>query len=839
LKKIAAPWNRSLVARITGVMFLLALLAVILVSYLVYTQATKALTQSVFDRLHAVSILKEDDLNRWVDQQRFYLVFLAWQPDVRQQAGGLLGVSTSNPVAQKAYAALLDYLRFVVTSVSDSNELFIMDLNGNVVLSTQPAHEGQSHAQDLFFSQGQSATYVEPVYISPETGRPTITVATPLFDRDKRRVGVLASHLNLSRVDRLMLERTGLGASGETYLVDPTYEFVSASQPSSSQPSPDGIRSSGIEAALQGKDGQALYSNYQGVPVVGAYNWMNGLGAALMVEISQKEAFAPARQLALQTALIGFLASLLLGGVAYLLARQVTRPVLAITETARKVAGGDLTQVAPVMSADELGLLASTFNQMTEQLRLLYQDLEKKVVERTAELVQVNDRLKEEILVREQVQTSLRSQKKYLEALHETSLGLISRLDLQELFEDLVTRAGQLMGTSHGFIFIVEPGENEIECKVGVGLFTRLVGFRLPSGEGLGGTIWQTGQPLIVNDYDHWAGRAKNIELGLISSIIGVPLTSGNQVVGALGLAFDSQVSNELTFEEDQVELLNRFAHLASIALDNARLYTAAKDARRQAEAANEAKSAFLANVSHELRTPLTSIHGFAHILKKRFHELIFPNITLKDAKVERAASQVDEHLGIILGEAERLTVIINDLLDLEKIQAGKMTWHMVPLQMPDVIHLAAKATAPLFENKGLAWVEEIPQDIPLVNGDRDRLEQVVINLISNAVKFSDSGQITCRIRLEDGEIIVSIQDQGIGISPAYHALVFEKFGQVENTLAGKPKGTGLGLPICKEIIAHHGGRMWLESAPGQGSTFYFSLPLNSQPPADNAAWNI
>jgi hypothetical protein len=134
MKKIAAPWNRSLVARITGVMFLLALLAVILVSYLVYTQATRALTQSVFDLLHAVSILKEDDLNRWVDQQRLYLVFLGWQPDVRQQAGGLLGASTSTPIAQKAYAALLDYLKFVVTSVSDSNELFIMDLNGNVVV---------------------------------------------------------------------------------------------------------------------------------------------------------------------------------------------------------------------------------------------------------------------------------------------------------------------------------------------------------------------------------------------------------------------------------------------------------------------------------------------------------------------------------------------------------------------------------------------------------------------------------------------------------------------------------------------------------------------------------
>jgi signal transduction histidine kinase len=839
MKKIIAPWNRSLVARITGVMFLLALLAVILVSYLVYTRATQALTQSVFDRLHAVSILKEDDLNRWIDEKRLNLVFLAWQPEVGLQAGNLLSGSASDADTRQAQKILHDYLQFVVTSVSDSEELFIMDLNGKVVLSTQPAHEGQSHAQDLFFSQGQSATYVEPVYISRDTGRPTITVATPLFDQNKRRVGVLAGHLNLARVDRLILERTGLGASGETYLVDPTYNFVSASQPSNLQNAPASIRSIGIDAALQGKDGQALYTNYQGVPVVGVYNWMNGLGAALMVEISQKEAYAPARQLALQTAVIGLLASLLLAGVAYLLARQVTRPVLAITETARKVAGGDLTQTAPVMSEDELGLLASTFNQMTEQLRLLYQDLEKKVSERTAELVHVNDRLKEEIVVREQVQASLRNQKKYLEALHETSLGLISRLDLQELFEDLVTRAGQLMGTSHGFIFIAEPGESEIECKVGVGLFTRLVGYRLPPGEGLGGTIWQTGQPLIVNDYDHWVGRAKNVELGLINSIIGVPLTSGNQVVGALGLAFGTRESDELTFEETQVEQLNRFAHLASIALDNARLYTAAKEARRQAEAANEAKSAFMANVSHELRTPLTSIHGFAHILKKRFHELIFPNISIPDAKVERAASQMEEHLGIILGEAERLTVLINDLLDLEKIQAGKMTWHIAPLHVPDVVHLAAKATASLFENKGLAWVEEIPDNLPLVNGDRDRLEQVVINLISNAVKFSDSGQITCRLFLEGNEIVVSIQDQGIGIDPADHALVFEKFMQVENSLVGKPKGTGLGLPICKEIILHHGGRMWVESALGQGSTFYFSLPVMDRSPVDNSTWNI
>jgi signal transduction histidine kinase len=407
---------------------------------------------------------------------------------------------------------------------------------------------------------------------------------------------------------------------------------------------------------------------------------------------------------------------------------------------------------------------------------------------------------------------------------------------LQDLFEDLVTRAGQLMGTQHGFIFIVEPGQPEIECKVGVGLFTRLVGFRLPPGEGLGGIIWASGEPLIVNDYDHWPGRAKNLETGLIHSIIGVPLTSGSQVVGALGLAFDCLECSDQIFEEYQVEQLTRFAHLASIALDNARLYTAAREARAAAEAANEAKSVFLANVSHELRTPLTSIVGFTHIIKKRFDEIIYPLVPPDAARAQRSAGQVTENLQIILNEGERLTELINNLLDLEKIQAGKMTWRMAPLQIGDVIQLAASATAALFEQKGLVWKQEIAPNLPEIYGDRNRLEQVMINLIANAVKFSNTGQITCTACLEGSEIVVSVEDQGIGIAPADHALVFEKFKQVGDALTGKPKGTGLGLPICKEIITHHGGRIWLKSEIGQGSTFSFALPLAGQPNAGQPA---
>jgi hypothetical protein len=240
-------------ARLVGAFFIFLVLTVSLVGFIVYYQATRSLTQSVFDRLHAVATLKEDSLARWVDQQRRDIVFISWQPEVQRRASILFTSGGTQAERDAAYTAMLDYLQFVVTSASDSDELFIMDLNGRVVLSTQPANENQDQAQALFFQQGRSFTYVQPVYTSPNTHRPTITVSTPLFDENKRRVGVLAGHLNLARVDRIILERTGLGASGETYLVNPAHEFVSTALfVSTDQTDPSRAESKGINAALSG-----------------------------------------------------------------------------------------------------------------------------------------------------------------------------------------------------------------------------------------------------------------------------------------------------------------------------------------------------------------------------------------------------------------------------------------------------------------------------------------------------------------------------------------------------------------------------------------------------------
>jgi len=240
-------------------------------------------------------------------------------------------------------------------------------------------------------------------------------------------------------------------------------------------------------------------------------------------------------------------------------------------------------------------------------------------------------------------------------------------------------------------------------------------------------------------------------------------------------------------------------------------------------------KTDFIATVSHELRTPLTSVLGFASIVQEKLAEDIAPALaTLHDKKVDRAFQRVKTNLDIITAEAERLTNLINDVLDIAKMEAGKIEWRMETLDLREVVERALNATASLFERAGLACHRELPAALPLLVGDRDRLIQVVVNLISNAVKFTIEGSVTCGIELRGERAVVWVRDTGIGIAPEDCPKVFEKFKQVGDTLTDKPKGTGLGLSICQQIIEHHGGRIWVESELGKGSTFFFDLPIPS-----------
>jgi len=240
-------------------------------------------------------------------------------------------------------------------------------------------------------------------------------------------------------------------------------------------------------------------------------------------------------------------------------------------------------------------------------------------------------------------------------------------------------------------------------------------------------------------------------------------------------------------------------------------------------------KNDFISTVSHELRTPLTSILGFAKVIQKKLNNNIIPNTEQSHPKTQRAIKRITKNLHIIWQEGERLTGLINDILDIAKMEAGKMEFREGPISLHPLIEQASNSVHSLLEPKGLHLAFDFAPEIPELKGDNDRLIQVMVNLLSNAVKFTDEGTITCRTRYRDEHVEVCVEDMGIGIAPEDLDKVFDRFQQVGDVFTDKPKGTGLGLPICQQIIQYHGGKMWVESEQGQGSSFFFTLPLTSE----------
>jgi signal transduction histidine kinase len=240
------------------------------------------------------------------------------------------------------------------------------------------------------------------------------------------------------------------------------------------------------------------------------------------------------------------------------------------------------------------------------------------------------------------------------------------------------------------------------------------------------------------------------------------------------------------------------------------------KSANERLQELDRIKNEFISTVTHELRTPLTAVRSISEILH---------------ANPQLPEDQHRHMTGIIIKESERLTRLINQVLDFQRLETGKMAWQMHPVDLREICHEALTAVRPLMDEKHVGLSLDLPQHVPQVRGDRDRLVQVVLNLLSNAVKFCDSsgGRIGFHLTIHPYHLQVEVTDNGPGIHPEDLKIIFEEFRQAQNMSKGRPSGSGLGLAITRRIVEHHDGRIWAESEPGHGSTFAFTLPFTFQ----------
>lgn len=528
---------------------------------------------------------------------------------------------------------LIDYLSDKLGIQDQFREFFVYNQQGIIVASTNPAQISKRVVNLPYFTPSLSQAYIQPPYYEISSRDLNMVFTTPIINPDDNQIiGVLAGRADLNVLSKIMLDRNGLGETGETYLVSLQNNYLLTASRFEGYPINRSYRTEAINAALSGQNGSGIYTNYRNETVIGVYRWLPEIQTGLLAEIDEAEALANVHNLSRVNLILGGIIVVIAAGLGVIYASRLTRPLITLANTARGLAQGDYSKRVDTqkMPKNELGALGEAFNQMADAVQ-----------QRQKALEEANESLK----------------------------------------------------------------------------------------------------------------KARDEALAA------------------------QRIANE-----------------------NSRL-----------------KSEFLSTMSHELRTPMNAIEGFTGIMLKRMAGVDY------NEKAERYLQKVQSN-------SRRLLGLINDFLDLSRIESGRLELANLPYSPKDMAHKWRDNLIVLAEQKGLAFDVQVDSSLPdQVYGDEESISKIAINLIGNAIKFTEKGSVRVTVEKQDDNMAIIVQDTGIGIPPHAREFIFDEFRQVDQSSKRVHGGTGLGLAIVQKLTRKMGGTVTLQSEVGVGSTFAVVLPLQSK----------
>ena len=707
-------------------------------------------------------------------------------------------------VAQAQWAALpveqrrFDYVR-LLRQVPAITELIQLDRQGREQLkvsrlSMDVVGSGTDLSKEPAFVEAMAhRVWFGPVYFRKES-EPYMTMAVAHGGRG----GVTVAEVNLKLIWDVV-SKIRVGKDGYAYVVGPQGRLVAHPDISLVLRGTDMKRLPQVAQALDspGSDSRAVDArNLAGVSVLSANARIPALNWLVFVEVPMREAQGPVIDAGLRAAglLVLGLAIAALAGA--LLARRMVVPIRTMQAGAERIGSGDFAYRLSVHTGDELEALANQFNRSAAALEESYQNLEKKVDERTRELSEALD---------QQTATA--------EVLRVISQ---SPTDVQPVLATVVGAARRFCGADDATI-VLREGDSLILANH-EGSVAQFEGNALPlDGSTTASRAVLEARTIHVPDIEAVAPGEYPLTVELsrrtgVRSVLSVPMLREGTAIGCVLL----RRPEPGPYSPRQIELLETFAAQAVIAIANVHLFNEIRDKSRQLEIASQHKSQFLANMSHELRTPLNAIIGYTEMMA----DGLYGDVSEKAQGVLERVQSNGRHL---LG-------LINDVLDLSKIEAGQLVLAVEEYSVADIVATVLSATESLARAKGLSLGSAVAPGLPVGTGDARRLTQVLLNLVGNAIKFTDSGSVEVRAVAVDGRFRMSVVDTGFGIAPDDQKRIFEEFQQVDNTSTRKKGGTGLGLSISRRIVELHGGRIWVESEVGKGSSFNVVVPINAAP---------